>query len=73
MSNETKPPIRQRLRSALNRELPREPAQPAQTFQSWSDPDAAYLPNESDARIAGAVAYANRVEPSPPQYGRQDL
>ena len=73
MSDKTKPPIRERLRSALNREIPREPAQPAQTFQAWTDPPAAYLPNEAEARVAGAVALANRAEPSPPQYGRQDL
>jgi len=72
MPKESKP-IRERLRSALNREIPREPAQPAPTFQAWSDPDPAYLPNEAEARVAGAVALANREVPDLPQFGRQDL
>ncbi len=73
MSKETKPPIRERLRSALNREIRQEPQAPAPTFSPWADPPAAYLPNEAEARVAGAIAWAERVEPSAPQYGRQDL
>ncbi len=72
MREETKPPIRERLRSALTRDLPKPPETPVQTFSAWTEPDPARLPNEADARAAGAAAWANREIPEV-RYGRNDL
>ena len=73
MSDKTKPPIRERLRSALNRELPREPAQPEPTFSPWESPNPEEIESGAQQRIAGAIAWSERTVPDPPQFGRQDL